>query len=164
LFGSNLIFSAPVNALTFRRRDGELPVATFDASLQKIHNDYLKRQRNELASDGVTTRVKRTVLQHLHQGKPLIVEEVARSMNLSAHQLTRSLDVEGGGFQKLVDSVRLQHSHHLLLNTGLSLKKISYELGFKSQSALNKACERWFGMSPGRYRLSGKSSLSPAID
>lgn len=154
MFGPNLVFSAAVNALTFSRRDTALTIATSDASLQHIHHEYLTRKKRDLTSNGIIERVKSIVLQHLHQSKPLVIEEISRSMYLSASQLTRSLEIAGERFQMLVDEVRLQYSHHLLTNTALSFKQVSYSVGFKSQSALNKACYRWFGMSPGRYRLS----------
>jgi AraC-like DNA-binding protein len=164
MFGPNLAFCSAVNALTFRRCDTELPIATSNASLQRIHNDYLERKRSEVTCTGVIERVKSVVLQHLHQTKPLTIDVISRSMGHSASQLTRSLEMAGERFQMLVDLARLQYSHHLLINTVLPLKQVSYNVGFKSQSALNKACERWFGMSPGRYRLSGGSSSGAALD
>jgi AraC-like DNA-binding protein len=153
LFGTDLRFSCPVTALTFRRADTDQAVATFDPSLQQIHDQYLKRCQDEQNSDSVTARTTGAILQHLNQARPLGMEDIARTLGLSTHQLIRSLDKDGQRFQKLVDIVRKQHSHHLLMNTSLSLKQISYSVGFKNPSAFNKACERWFGMSPGTYRL-----------
>lgn len=163
MFGPKLVFGSAVNALTFRRCDTDLPVATSDASLQKIHNDFLELKKSEATCNSVIERVKSVVLQHLHQAKPLTVDVISRSMGLSTFQLTRSLEAVGASFQMLVDSARLQYSHHLLINTALPLKQVSYTVGFRSQSALNKACERWFGMSPGRYRLSGALSSPHAL-
>lgn len=158
MFGPNLVFSSTVNALTFMRCDTDLPLPTFDATLQQMHHEYLKRKTRELATDSISMRVKRVVLQHLHQTRPVTVDEVARALNLSTHQLTRALEMSGASFQKLLDQARCQQTHHLLVNTAQPLKHISYSVGFKSQSALNKACERWFGMAPGRYRLSTAST------
>jgi len=152
LFGTDLRFSCPVTALTFRRADTDQAVATFDPSLQQIHDQYLKRCKDEQNSDSVTARTTGAILQHLNQARPLGMEDIARTLGLSTHQLIRSLDKDGQRFQKLVDIVRKQHSHHLLMNTSLSLKQISYSVGFKNPSAFNKACERWFGRSPGTYR------------
>jgi AraC-like DNA-binding protein len=153
LFGTDLRFSCPVNALTFQRADAEHAVATFDPALQQIHDQYLKRCQDEQNSDSITARTTGAILQHLNQARPLGMEDIAKTLGLSNHQLTRSLDKDGQRFQKLVDMVKKQHSHHLLMNTSLSLKQISYSVGFKNPSAFNKACERWFGMSPGTYRL-----------
>lgn len=153
LFGSNLKFSSTLNALTFERCDGELPVATFDPSLQQIHDEYLRRRQQELHSGVVTARVRHAILQHLHQGRSLALEHVAQCIDMSGHQLTRALEKEGQRFQKVLDQVRQQHSRHLLLNTNLSLKQVAYRIGFKNQSAFNKACERWFALSPGSYRI-----------
>ncbi|SDH97057.1 AraC family transcriptional regulator [Pseudomonas abietaniphila] len=153
LFGTDLRFSCPVNALTFQRADAEHAVATFDPSLQHIHDQYLKRCQDEQNSDSITARTTGAILQHLNQARALGMEDIAKTLGLSNHQLIRSLDKDGQRFQKLVDTVKKQHSHHLLMNTSLSLKQISYSVGFKNPSAFNKACERWFGMSSGTYRL-----------
>lgn len=152
LFGTDLRFSCPVTALTFQRADAEHAVATFDPSLQQIHDQYLKRCQDEQNSDSITARTTSAILQHLNQARPLGMEDIAKALGLSNHQLIRSLDKDGQRFQKLVDIVKKQHSHHLLMNTSLSLKQISYSVGFKNPSAFNKACERWFGRSPGTYR------------
>lgn len=154
MFGPNLAFSSTFNALSFRTCDTELAIATYDPSLQKIHHDYLTLKKSELADDCIIERVRSAVLQHLHQSKPLFIEAISCSMCLSQHQLKRSLEMAGARFQMLVDEARSQYSHHLLTNTALSFKQISYSVGFKSQSGFNKACDRWFGMSPGHYRIS----------
>jgi AraC-like DNA-binding protein len=156
LFGTDLWFSCPVNALTFRRADADRAVATFDPSLQQIHDQYLKRCQAEQNSS-VTARTTGAILQHLNQTRPLGMEDIAKTLGLSTHQLIRSLDKDGQRFQKLVDIVKQQHSHHLLMNTSLSLKQISYSVGFKNPSAFNKACERWFGVTPGTYRRNRKA-------
>lgn len=153
LFGSELRFSSPVNALTFQRVDADHAVATFDPSLQQIHDQYVKRCQDEQNTGSVTAKTTGAILQHLNQARPLGMEDIANTLGLSTHQLIRSLDKDGQRFQKLVDIVKKQHSQHLLMNTSLSLKQISYSVGFKNPSAFNKACERWFGMSPGTYRL-----------
>ena len=153
LFGTDLRFSCPLNALTFQRADAEQAVATFDPSLQQIHDQYLKRCQDEQNSESIAARTTGAILQHLNQARPLSMEDIATTLGLSNHQLIRSLDKDGQRFQKLVDIVKKQHSHHLLMNSSLSLKQISYSVGFKNPSAFNKACERWFGMSPGAYRL-----------
>lgn len=152
LFGPNLKFSCAVNAMTFERCDAELTVATSDQSLQQIHDHYLKRHQEELQADGFSAQVKSVLTQHLNQGKSIAMEQIAQTLGLSIHQLDRGLDKDHESFQKLVDSVRKQISHHMLVNTELSYKHISYSIGFKHSSAFNKACERWFGMPPSSYR------------
>lgn len=154
LFGPNLKFRSEVNALTFKREDGDLPIATGNVLLQAIHNDYLAMQQNTINIDNVSARTKSTVLQHLCQNRPVAIEDIAHTMQLTPYQLTKALEPEGQNVKKLVDQVKMQQSHQLLTTSILSLKQISYRVAFKNQSAFNKACERWFGMSPGRYRAS----------
>lgn len=154
LFGPNLRFAAEVNSLTFDHEDGALPIATADPMLQAIHDDYLVMQQRQLVADQMSGSTKNTILQHLYQTLPLTLDAVAKTMNLTSHQLIHSLESEGHSFKKLLDLVKSQMGHLLLTGTDLSLKQISYRLAFKNQSAFNKACERWFGMPPGLYRSS----------
>ncbi|MFK7698669.1 AraC family transcriptional regulator [Pseudomonas caspiana] len=154
LFGPDLRFSCVVNAMTFQRSDADFAVATFDPSLQQLHDNYLKRRQDELPTDSTVVKIKRAILQHLNQAKPIGMADIAQTLGMSTHQLIRTLEKDEQSFQKLVDIVKKQHSHQLLMNTTLSLKQVSYNIGFKHPSAFNKACERWFGMSPGSYRSS----------
>jgi AraC-like DNA-binding protein len=50
-----------------------------------------------------------------------------------------------------VDAVRrrLAEQH---LASGVALADISQRLGYSEQSAFNRACVRWFGVSPGKLR------------
>lgn len=152
-FGKNITFSAPVNAMTFLRTDCDLSIPTGDTSLQSIHGNHLAMQKQQLEMDGAVARTRRVILQHLHQGKSLAMDDVLNSLNLTQRQLSRFLKAEDMCFQRLVDDVKRQHAIHLLINTSMALKEVAYRLGFKNQSAFNKACERWFGRSPGNYRI-----------
>ncbi|WDU64078.1 AraC family transcriptional regulator ligand-binding domain-containing protein [Pseudomonas poae] len=152
LFGHRIAFSAATNSLTFSRSDCELSISTFDPSLQSIHTSHLKMQQRALEIDDTSAQTKRVILKHLHEGKSLTMEGVLKSMSLTQRQLTRALKTQGVSFQNLVDEIKRTHSSDLLTHTTLSFKQIAYSVGFKNQSAFNKACERWFGMSPGNHR------------
>ncbi len=157
LFGPHITFSAPVNALTFLRADCGLSIPTGDTSLQSIHGNHLKMQKQQLEMDSAVAQTRRVILQHLHQGKSLAMEYVLSSLNLTQRQLSRFLNAEGMCFQRLVDDVKHQQGIHLLTHTSMALKEVAYRLGFKNQSAFNKACERWFCMSPGSYRINARA-------
>lgn len=158
LFGPDLRFSCAINALSFRRDDAELAIATSDPALQQIHDQYLQRRQDELQHDSASARIKRAVLQHLNQARPIAMVDIAQTLGMSTYQLTGALEKDEQRFQQLVDIIKKQHSHHLLMNTTLSLKQVSYGVGFKHPSAFNKACERWFGLPPGIYRSSKNGS------
>ncbi|MCQ9469318.1 AraC family transcriptional regulator [Pseudomonas alliivorans] len=164
LFGPELRFSAENNSLAFSHEDGNLPTATSNQSLQAIHSDHLAVQPRQVMTDKMGARTKSAVLKLLNQTQPLTLETIAHTMKLTPYQLTQALELEGKSIRKFIDVVRSQQSHQLLTSTQLSLKQISYRVAFKNQSAFNKACERWFGMPPGRYRASHRPDIDSHSD
>lgn len=152
IFGHDLRFSCAANAMVFQKSDMDIAIATSDASLQQIHDQYLKRRLDEMRSENIAAATKKVILQHLVQARSLAMGDIVLTLGMSTHQLIRALEKENKSFQLLVDQVKKQHCYHLLVNTRLTLKQVSYSLGFRHSSALNKACERWFGMAPGACR------------
>lgn len=152
VFGNNIKFSSRVNAMDFSRKYIESKVATYNPSLQKIHYDLVKNHYSEVIEDKATSKVERIIFSKMNQSQSFDLESIAKSMCMSTYQLSRKLEAEGISFHKILDTVKAHQSKHLLSNTTISIKEISYYLGFKNQSAFNKACYRWFGISPGLYR------------
>lgn len=71
---------------------------------------------------------------------------------MSPRTLQRGLEKEGEQFKSLLCNSRMQLANHYLRHTQYSLEEVASLLGFYDQSALHKACLRWFEMTPGRYR------------
>ncbi|WP_175649724.1 AraC family transcriptional regulator [Pseudomonas sp. Marseille-P9899] len=155
LYGAEIHYGAAQNALLFSHADVQFAVATHDPALHAVHSQYLAQWQRQLDSDAFSLRARRVISEHFALGRPVTLAGVAESLGLSQHQLSRGLENEGHGFLRLLDEVRLRDSHNLLRSSTLSFKQIAYQVGFRHQSAFNKACERWFGMGPGRYRDEG---------
>ncbi|MNP52425.1 HTH-type transcriptional regulator VirS [compost metagenome] len=85
--------------------------------------------------------------------------EISQSIGMSTHQLRRALADQGTTFQILVDETRMKKSGYLLTHTSQSMKSIAIQIGLKNQSAFNKACERWFSMTPSAYRAMHRPDL-----
>jgi AraC-like DNA-binding protein len=79
--------------------------------------------------------------------------EVAAASEMSQRTLQRRLEVEGTSFQRLVDDTRRELAQQYLGQTDVSLADATYLLGFGDQSSFFRACKRWFGTSPRRYRI-----------
>lgn len=150
VFGTQLEFSMAQNALTFDRQACSLPLATANAELQRLHSGLLKKHQPVVAQTA-QARARKVIEQRLGRDS-LRLADISAALNLSAHQLTRLLENEGQTFQQLLAQVRCQRAQQLLMDRTLPLKQVSFSLGFKNQSAFNKACERWFEMPPGLYR------------
>lgn len=155
VYGDEIHHGAAQNALLFAHADAALTVASHDPALHAVHSDYLARWQVQVGGDRLSLKVRGVISEQLSQGRPVALALVAEALGLSSQRLSRGLEGEGHTFLRLLDEVRLRDSHRLLRNSNLSLKQIAYQVGFRHQSAFNKACERWFGMGPGRYRELG---------
>lgn len=90
---------------------------------------------------------------------PISLEETAAEVFLSKNYLSSLFKSELGiSFNDYVETVRIQNSKILLLNTRQSMSEIATNVGFSSQSYFSKVFKRHTGMTPMQYRnLSGKN-------
>ncbi len=95
--------------------------------------------------------VRELVQQLLPRGTPT-VERVADLLGLHQRVLQRRLVAEGVSFTELVDDVRRDTAERLLTETELPLGLVTRRLGYAEQSALSRACRRWFGTAPTAVR------------
>lgn len=168
-FGCPVRFGMPANTMEFA--DADLAVAiptaqptTADWSLRMVaelaqsQRDWTLRmlarfeqaqQANAKSGVGAnfTSKVQCLLASLLSKGEPLR-EEVAKRLMMSERTLQRRLAEEDTNFTKLVDDTRREMAQQYLSSGQLSLKKLSFQLGFSEPSAFYRACKRWFGRSP----------------
>ncbi|MYM32123.1 AraC-type DNA-binding protein [Duganella sacchari] len=89
-----------------------------------------------------------TLLASLLPKGPPHRDDVAAQMMMSERTLQRRLAEEGTSFTNLVDDTRRELARQSLSAGELSLKMLSFQLGFSEPSAFYRACKRWFGMAP----------------
>ncbi|KOY01770.1 AraC family transcriptional regulator [Pseudomonas nunensis] len=152
LLGSNLMFGAAYNSLTFSKDDCSIALPTADPALDVLHVEYARARLNVLLNGSMTARVRRVLSERLAQGVPSDLDKIAQAIGVSARGLQRRLSNEDMHFSALQDEARLMLAHNFLRNSVRSVKYIGALLGFRDQSSFHKACIRWFGMTPGRYR------------
>lgn len=152
LLGSNLMFGAAYNSLTFSKDDCSIALPTADPALDVLHVEYARARLNVLLNGSMTARVRRVLSERLAQGVPSDLDKIAQAVGVSARSLQRRLSNEDMHFSALQDEARLMLAHNFLRNSARSVKYIGALLGFRDQSSFHKACIRWFGMTPGRYR------------
>jgi AraC-like DNA-binding protein len=162
-FGCEVRFDAPSNSMEFDEKDltTTIPSANPHAAdwALRMLSDLAQSQRNwtlrmlariEQTQHSATTfsaRVQRLLEEMLPDGEPLR-EEVARRLMTSERTLQRRLFEEGTNFTRLVDDTRRVLAQRHLGSGQLSLKRLSFQLGFSDPSAFCRACKRWFGLSP----------------
>jgi len=141
-FGCPVHFGRPHNVMEFA-----------DTDLVAALPDYRSNGAGVLASlahaqpPSVAARVQGMLAAMLPKGPPHR-EDVAAHLMMSERTLQRRLAEEGTSFTTLVDETRRELARQSLSTGELSLKMLSFQLGFSEPSAFYRACKRWFGMTP----------------
>ncbi|HLG86101.1 MAG TPA: AraC family transcriptional regulator [Alphaproteobacteria bacterium] len=86
--------------------------------------------------------------------------ELARQCGISPDHLGRAFKrTTGQPIMRYAEQVRIRKAKTLLSQTDLSMKEISYRLGFPSQSGFSIAFRRRAGETPGKFRQQFRRSV-----
>ncbi|MCH5335210.1 MAG: AraC family transcriptional regulator [Alistipes sp.] len=89
------------------------------------------------------------------------IRELAHRVNISYSWLRKIFrDCTGYPIARYMRMLRLQRAQHLLTNTSLPVKEISFMTGFASPEYFHNTFRRATGLTPADYRLGGKQSGS----
>lgn len=99
----------------------------------------------------------------LFQNENLNLSMVANALNINSHQLSELINVYYGmGFSRYIREQRVREAKALLSQDQTSsILSISMETGFKSQSNFYAAFKEITGQSPGDFRKSAASTVTP---
>ena len=151
-FGCPVRFRQPANRALLRKADLALPLSARDTAMLVLHERLVEEELERLED----CRVSHQVLALLKAGgmhpEPRR-EQVAAALSMSDRTLQRRLQTEQTSFQQLLDETRRELAQQYLRKPNNSLKHVAALLGFEDQSNLHRACRRWFGESPGQYRV-----------
>lgn len=156
LFQAPLRFDAPRYALLFREEDVEMPLPTANEALAQLHDRFAGEYLSRFSDSKVMHRARQILCRLLPQGEPRR-EVVAQALCLSERTLQRRLQEEGSSFQQLLDDTRRDLAVQHLAQPDLAPLEIAYLLGFADPSNFYRAFKRWFGVTPGEYRLDARS-------
>lgn len=151
LFRAPLEFSAPANALYFKRRALITPLPTANAELaranDKVVTDYLAR----FERGSIRRQVELKLLAQLSSGH-VSQQSVAKVLNLSPRSLQRRLREEGTSYKELLEQTRRDLAARYAKESQLSLGEITFLLGFSEPANFARAFKRWYGVTPTEYR------------
>jgi len=102
--------------------------------------------------DSVTTLVRRMLPTGV-----LDLALVADQLSQHPRTLQRQLALRGTSFAAITDDVRRAEAERYLRDTDMPLSQLAGVLGLGEQSALTRACRRWFGAPPSQVRRAAKS-------
>lgn len=151
LFDCPLRFGTAFDSTLFDEETLLAPLSTANETLSLLHERFAQARLTRLFGDSMVDRVRALLIERLPQGGGDI-ETVSSLLCMSKRTLQRSLEKEGTQFKDVVNDIRHQLADYYLCHSRLTLLQISESLGFQDLSAFHKACQRWFGLSPGRYR------------
>jgi AraC-like DNA-binding protein len=138
-FGCPVRFNRPHNVMEFVDSDLVDALAT--------PGQPVLAQLAHAVPPNFTARVQEILAAMLPKGPPHR-DSVAARLMVSERTLQRRLAEEGTSFTSLVDDTRRELARQSLEAGDLSLKMLSFQLGFSEPSAFYRACKRWFGMTP----------------
>ncbi|MDB5860629.1 MAG: putative Transcriptional regulator, AraC/XylS family [Ramlibacter sp.] len=133
----------------------KLPTAI--PQLAELHDRVALAALDKLKSPRAAYKAQEAILKRLQDGEPRRAD-VAGDLMLSDHTFKRRLVEEGTSFSELVDATRRELAQQYLTQTNLGLMEIVYLLGYSDQSNFFRACMRWFGEPPGKYRSHANAS------
>jgi len=118
----------------------------YEASLRKLET-LARRLEND---QHVVSRIEQLIAGS--RGGRLSLQEVARRVHLSTRTLIRHLRRAGTTYHDLLDAHLRESAETLLGNPDFGIAEVSTSLGYEDPANFGRACRRWFGMAPGRYR------------
>ncbi|MCJ7558795.1 MAG: AraC family transcriptional regulator [Gammaproteobacteria bacterium] len=147
----SVVFDAPEHSFSLPRSWMEQASPMFDLAMHRAALARVEAEFEAAAKQiSVVTLVRRALLSSGEQVPGL--GEIARSQHIASRTLIRRLKSEGSSYQGILQEVRKQQAIELLSDASLTVKQVSYLLGYKDPSNFGRAFAQWTGKSPGAYR------------
>jgi AraC-like DNA-binding protein len=156
-FGSPFKFEAQFNAFLVSDTDLATKLPTAVPQLAELHDRIAGLALLKLGLPETAYRARDAVARRLQDGTPLR-STIAADIGLSDQTLRRRLTDEGTSYAQLVEDTRRELAQYHLTELRTPISEIAYLLGYSDQSTFFRACMRWFGESPGEYRVRISSS------
>lgn len=130
--------------------DFNKPLSSADHQTWQLAERYLDSQQvpnaNTLSED-----VIRLINRLLPTGQ-CSSGSIASHLSMHKRTLHRRLVKEGTSYEQLLNDERIRMAREYLMEPNLGFSQIAGLLGYSEQSALNRACRDWFGVTPKSYR------------
>ncbi len=143
IFQSVLKFSSPKSELIFRHADLDIPLISYDKSLQALFDQLLtERAKSFLNANTFSNRVCSCLLEEFKTQIPPI-EVVAARMNMTVRTFQRKLNAEGETYRRLSGRLRKDMALKLMHNSNHKIDTIAEMLGYSEASAFRRAFKGW---------------------
>lgn len=149
-FDSEIYLGQASNTLVFTAQQLGQRIERQDPVLHRTLVQYLSHVHLQGFPD-LPEQVRRLVLRLLPTQQCRLAL-VAEQLGLHERALQRQLAEQGQRFDELVERIRRERADFYLAERDIPLAQIAGMLGYSEQSVFNRACRRWFGMTPGARR------------
>lgn len=157
-FGVPIHENQPTAALHIDAQGWNTPVPNSNPQIHRLIETHLT-QNFPVPARRASDRV-RAALRPLIGTPQANRDDIARILAIQPRTLHRHLSAENTSFQDIKDSIRRDLALKHLTETDVSLDQLAGFLGFPEQSALSRACRKWFGMPPGALRKSAQQAVA----
>ncbi|WP_417524892.1 AraC family transcriptional regulator [Marinovum sp.] len=161
-FGVPVHENQPLAALHLDAGGWHRPDPNSYPRFQQLMEEHLERNFPAPAQR-VTDRV-RAALRPLIGTPQANRSDIARILAIEPRTLHRQLRAEGTTFQEIKDSARRDLALKHLTETDVTLGQLAAMLGFPEQSALSRACRKWFGAPPAALRRAAQAGAATLAD
>jgi len=150
-FHCPVFFERPRHAVHVHAALLSRPLAASNPHVSHLMREELQRRVDRYAKgEQFMVRLVQAIEACLADGTPSL-DQVAQAMSLAPRQLRAQAAEAGTTLVNEVDAVRQRLARQYLM-ASMPLAEISQRLGYSEQSAFSRACVRWFGVSPGKWR------------
>ncbi len=154
-FGAPVYFEQPSAALHAHRSFLQADLRDANPVLRRLALEHIE-QRFKPRMALFSERVRQTLSGTIGANKGTKAE-IAALLGMHSRTMQRRLHPEGLTFESIRDEVYKGAALQFLHETDMPLNQIAGALGFSQQSALTRACQRWFASTPSRIRARSRS-------
>jgi len=153
IMGCKVRFSQEHCQIILNRKDLQIPIKSSDDRLLKVLKSYCDQllKERDYGQSYFTMRVRECIIDLLPSGRAK-ANFIATQLGLTERTMLRRLAEEDTTFTEIRDVLRRDLTEKYIRDTRLSLKQITYLLGYSDQSAFSVAFKRWNGRTPKKAR------------
>ena len=146
-FRCPVVFCAETTSITLPVEAIDQPLPGGNPTLARMNDQVITSYLSYLDKSMFTQRVKALVIDQLSSGD-LHIKKFADVLAVSVRTLQRRLDDEGTNFADILEETRREIAVKYVREKNLSMKEISFLLGFSEEAAFSRAFKRWTGHAP----------------
>lgn len=153
VFRQPVRFNSKENAIAFDKKLLEEKIIFADYELFLVLEGLASSRLSESSqkTDSFTNTLRTMIFSLLDPAFPTLTD-VASNLNMSERKVQRKLRAEGMSYSRLIQDIKKEVALNYL-KKDLSIKEISYLMGYSEASAFVNAFKGWFRHSPANYRL-----------